>query len=107
MIPALLIEKKRDGHSLGEPETRDVIEGFTSGDIPDYQMAAVAMAIYFRGMSPRETLCLTRSMMAGLARSPADARGRLERALAEGWAAERFARMIEAQGGRLVMETLS
>lgn len=58
-----LIVKKRDGGALTTEEIRYMIEGFTSGEIPDYQMSAMTMAIYFRGMDRRETLDLTQAMM--------------------------------------------
>ena len=63
MLPQWIIEKKRDGQALSEEEIRWFIEGFTSGRIPDYQMAAMAMAIYCRGMTPAETAILTDAMM--------------------------------------------
>jgi len=63
MNVSALIEKKRDGHALTEEEIRFLIDGFTRGDIPDYQMAAMNMAILFRGMSFDETMWLTRAMM--------------------------------------------
>jgi len=63
MIPQWIIEKKRDGGALDEADIRAFIDGFTSGDIPDYQMSALAMAIYFRGMTPEETAVLTDAMM--------------------------------------------
>ncbi|QBG47662.1 thymidine phosphorylase [Verrucomicrobia bacterium S94] len=63
MLPQWIIEKKRDGSELDTPEIREFIEGYTKGDIPDYQMAALAMAIYFNGMTPRETADLTLAMM--------------------------------------------
>ncbi|MBQ7251061.1 MAG: thymidine phosphorylase [Kiritimatiellae bacterium] len=62
-VPQWLIEAKRDGGILSDEEIRFFIDGFTSGAIPDYQMAAMAMAIYFRGMTPEETASLTRAMM--------------------------------------------
>ena len=58
-----LIEKKRDGGELSSEEIAQVISGFTRGEIPDYQMSALAMAIFFRGMSDRETWHLTKAML--------------------------------------------
>ncbi len=58
-----LIVKKRDGGTLTTEEIRFMIEGFTDGGIPDYQMSAMTMAIYFRGMDRREPLDLTMAMM--------------------------------------------
>jgi pyrimidine-nucleoside phosphorylase len=49
-----VIQKKRDGGSLTEREIRDVIAGVTSGDVPDYQVAALLMAVFFRGLSEPE-----------------------------------------------------
>ncbi|HOE00073.1 MAG TPA: thymidine phosphorylase [Kiritimatiellia bacterium] len=63
MVPQWIIEKKRDGHILSAEEIRFFINGFTQGSIPDYQMAAMAMAIYLKGMTPEETAILTDSMM--------------------------------------------
>ncbi len=54
-----LIEKKRNGGELSEQEIRWMIRGFTEGEIPDYQMAAYLMAVYFRGMTDQETGILT------------------------------------------------
>lgn len=54
-----LIEKKRDGQELSEAEIRWLISGYVAGDIPDYQMSAMLMAIYFRGMNDRETWIMT------------------------------------------------
>ena len=62
-LPAQLIQKKRDGAALTEAEIRFFIHGFTRGEIPDYQMAALAMAICFQGMNFDETLWLTRAMV--------------------------------------------
>lgn len=59
-----IIEKKRDGLELLDSEIRFFIDGYTKGEIPDYQAAALVMAIYLRGMSDRETTVLT-SAMAG------------------------------------------
>jgi len=63
MLPQWIIEKKREGNELSEEEIRFFIEGFTDGTIPDYQMSALAMAIYFQGMTPAETAALTTEMM--------------------------------------------
>ncbi|MBR4207181.1 MAG: thymidine phosphorylase [Lachnospiraceae bacterium] len=57
-----LIRKKRDGLALGADEIRDMIASYTCGDIPDYQMSAMMMAIYFNGMNRDETLALTLAM---------------------------------------------
>ena len=58
-----LIEKKRDGGILSDDEIRFIIEGFTQGSIPDYQMSAFAMAVFYRGMTDHETAVLTDAMM--------------------------------------------
>ena len=58
-----LIERKRDGHTLSREEIEHLISGFTNGTIPDYQMSALAMAIYFSGMTATETSDLTRVML--------------------------------------------
>ncbi|MBR3086220.1 MAG: thymidine phosphorylase [Kiritimatiellae bacterium] len=63
MVPQWTIEKKRDGERLEDCEIREFIGGFASGKIPDYQMAAMAMAIFFRGMDAAETATLTDAMM--------------------------------------------
>ena len=62
MIAKLILDKKREGHALGSAEIREFIEGFTQGEIPDYQMSALAMAICCRGMTDRETADLTEVM---------------------------------------------
>ena len=58
-----LIEKKRDGGVLSDEEIRFIISGFTNGEIPDYQMSAFAMAVFYRGMDDHETAVLTDAMM--------------------------------------------
>ena len=63
MVPQWIIESKRDGEALCEQDIRAFIAGYTSGEIPDYQMAALAMAIFFQGMSFEETAVLTDAMM--------------------------------------------
>jgi pyrimidine-nucleoside phosphorylase len=57
-----IIAKKRDGHELSEAEIDFFINGYVRRAIPDYQTAALLMAIYFRGMSFQETVTLTRLM---------------------------------------------
>ena len=57
-----LIEKKKLGMELTTDEIRFMIDGFTDGSIPDYQMSAMTMAICFQGMSKRETVDLTLAM---------------------------------------------
>jgi pyrimidine-nucleoside phosphorylase len=63
LLPAQIIQKKRDGNALTEEEIRFFINGFTSGALPEYQMAALAMAICFQGMNFDETMWLTRTMV--------------------------------------------
>ena len=58
-----LIERKKLGEALTDAQIRFIIEGFTNGSIPDYQMSAFAMAVLFRGMNDRETAVLTDAMM--------------------------------------------
>ena len=57
-----IIEKKRDGKELSDGEIRAFIDGYTAGTIPDYQAAAFCMAVYFQGMTDRETVTLTDAM---------------------------------------------
>ena len=57
-----IIEKKRDGNKLNKEEIDSFIKGYTNGDIPDYQAAALVMAIYINGMDDEETTNLTMSM---------------------------------------------
>ena len=63
MLPQWVIEKKRDGQPLSAGDIRSFIQDYAQGRIPDYQMAALAMAIYFRGMSFEEVAALTDAMM--------------------------------------------
>jgi pyrimidine-nucleoside phosphorylase len=62
--PAELIQRKRDGHELGSDELSELILGYARGEIPDYQLAAFCMAVYFRGLTPRETYALTEALIA-------------------------------------------
>lgn len=57
-----IIVRKRDGKELTEREIRYFVKGFTDGSIPDYQMSALLMAVYFNGLSRRETFVLTDAM---------------------------------------------
>ena len=54
-----LLEKKKNGGILTKEEIDFMIQGYTHGDIPDYQMSAMTMAICFQGMNPQETGDLT------------------------------------------------
>ncbi|KKE80136.1 pyrimidine-nucleoside phosphorylase [Bacilli bacterium] len=58
-----IIEKKRDGHSLTKEEIDFAVQGYTKGDIPDYQMSALAMAIFYQDMTPEERVHLTMAMV--------------------------------------------
>ena len=58
-----VIRHKKMGHTHTEQELRWMIKGFTTGEIPDYQMAAWAMAVCLNGMTPEETATLTDAMM--------------------------------------------
>jgi pyrimidine-nucleoside phosphorylase len=58
-----LIEKKRDGDEFTQEEIRYIIDSTLDGEMPQYQLAALAMAIYFQGMSAQETAVLTEEMM--------------------------------------------
>ncbi len=58
-----MIEKKRDGHVLTNEEISFVINGYTDGSIPDYQMSAFQMAVYFQGMTLEETAQFTMAMV--------------------------------------------
>jgi len=60
---AYLIEKKRDGQEFSKEEIRYIIDSILDGEMPDFQMAALAMAIFFQGMSAQETAILTEEMM--------------------------------------------
>lgn len=58
-----LIEKKRDGHELSTDEINFIINGYTDGSIPDYQISALTMAIFFKGMTEKERADLTLAMV--------------------------------------------
>ncbi len=61
-IPTL-ISRKREGEELSNSEIQKLIGGYTAGEVPDYQMAAFAMAVFFKGMTAAEVAALTRAMM--------------------------------------------
>jgi len=61
--PAELIERKRNGEELSAEEISELILGYARGEIPDYQLAAFCMAVYFRGMTGAETYALTDAMI--------------------------------------------
>jgi pyrimidine-nucleoside phosphorylase len=57
--PAELIQRKRDGEELSADEIGELVLGYARGEVPDYQMAAFCMAVFFRGLSGAETFALT------------------------------------------------
>jgi pyrimidine-nucleoside phosphorylase len=60
---AELIRRKRDGEELASEEISELVLAYARGDVPDYQMAAFCMAVYFRGLNGRETFALTDAMI--------------------------------------------
>src|ERR1700760_976060 len=58
-----LIHRKRDGEELSPDEIRHLVEGYTRGDIPDYQASAFLMSVFFSGMTDREVSALTESFL--------------------------------------------
>jgi pyrimidine-nucleoside phosphorylase len=62
-IPAEIIKKKRAGGELDVDELRFMVNGFATGLVPDYQVSALLMAVFFKGMSARETAALTDVML--------------------------------------------
>ena len=60
---AFLIEKKRDGGEFTQEEIRYVVDSLIDGSLPQYQLSAMAMAIYFEGMSAQETAILSEELM--------------------------------------------
>ena len=61
-IPTL-ISRKREGEELSSREISQLIAGYTTGEVPDYQISAFAMAVFFKGMTPAEIAALTKAMM--------------------------------------------
>ena len=62
MLPQEIIRKKRDGGTLSEAEIRFIIAGLTTGSVSEGQVAAFAMAVFFRGMEMPERIALTVAM---------------------------------------------
>ena len=58
-----LIRRKRDGQAISGPEMEELIGAYANGEVPDYQMAAWLMAVYFQGLSRGETVAMTRAML--------------------------------------------
>ncbi len=63
MRPQDIIKRKRDGGTLTKDEIKFLVDGYTAGRIPDYQMSAFTMAIFFQGASKEETVALTECML--------------------------------------------
>jgi pyrimidine-nucleoside phosphorylase len=61
--PAELIQRKRDGEELSADEIAELVLGYARGEVPDYQMAAFCMAVFFTGLSAAETFALTDAMI--------------------------------------------
>jgi len=61
--PSQIIARKRDGAALSREEIAAIVRGHVAGELPDYQMSALAMAIYHRGMDDAETTALTEEML--------------------------------------------
>ena len=61
--PAELIERKRDGGELDADEIAELVVGYARDEVPDYQMAAFCMAVFFRGLTPTETFAFTDAMV--------------------------------------------
>jgi len=60
---AELIQRKRDGHELADEDIVELVLAYTRGDVPDYQLAAFLMAVYFQGLTTAETFALTDAMV--------------------------------------------
>ena len=63
MLPVEVIKAKRDGRALAPEAIRALVDGYVRDDVPDYQMAAFCMAVFFRGMGDAETGALTEAML--------------------------------------------
>ena len=69
MVMYNVIDKKKKGGELTREETEYFINGYVNGDIPDYQVSALLMAIYYKGMSDTELLNLTDIMAKSLSQT--------------------------------------
>ena len=63
MVIPRLIERKRDGHPLTPDEWHAIVRAYVAGEVPDYQMSALAMAVFFRGLEPDELNALVDAMV--------------------------------------------
>ncbi|MFQ5678918.1 MAG: thymidine phosphorylase [Gemmatimonadota bacterium] len=63
MLPSELIERKRDGAELSEPQLREFLDGYARGEVAEYQMSAFLMAVFFQGLSSAELSILTRTII--------------------------------------------
>jgi pyrimidine-nucleoside phosphorylase len=81
MLPLRLIERKRDRGRIEPAEWRECIKAYVAGDVPDYQMAALLMAVFLNGMDAGETAALTDAMLASGSTLPptADRRPRVDK----------------------------
>ncbi|MGZ8476093.1 MAG: thymidine phosphorylase, partial [Candidatus Limnocylindria bacterium] len=61
--PAELIQRKRDGQELPGDELAELVLAYSRDEVPDYQMAAFCMAVFFRGLTPAETFAFTDAMV--------------------------------------------
>ena len=61
--PAELIQRKRDGGELDADEVAELVLGYARDEVPDYQMAAFCMAVFFQGLTPGETFAFTDAMV--------------------------------------------
>ena len=86
MIVPRLIERKRDGGRLEDSEWKELVRAYAAGEVPDYQMSALLMAIYFRGLDRPETSALTDAMI--------ESGGRLDLSLGRKFTADRRQRHI-------------
>ncbi|HWZ59770.1 MAG TPA: thymidine phosphorylase, partial [Gemmatimonadaceae bacterium] len=77
MLPLRLIERKRDSGRIEPAEWRECINAYVAGDVPDYQMAALLMAVFLNGLDAGETAALMEAMLASGSTLPATADGKM------------------------------